>query len=309
MDLAAANLRDFRVPIGVAAAAACVALAAVLVAVYATGQNRFLRQSLAERARVHTAVNELATEIRLDTAVRLDDIEHGLALDLKSGSFHHVLTVGTLCVYGGRFASAVASLERARTIKPDHPEPYKLLAAIHKMRGEHEKSVENLRALLKWQPADQDTWNFLGWSYYRTGDDGNARAAFEQALRIHPDNPDAMFNLAQLEDRQGRTARARDLLNAAEQRLERHVAEHPGFAMAYFQLAKIHAYRRDFDTAIKYLQRAIVLDSEWAFWAKYEVYFEEVFTAYPDYAGTVTEAADIYAGARVKRMLASLARG
>jgi tetratricopeptide (TPR) repeat protein len=112
-------------------------------------------------------------------------------------------------------------------------------------------------------------------------------------------NADALFNLALLEQRRGNHSKYQELLEKARQVLRDEVSAFPNSAIAHFHMAKIYAHEKNWDQATTYLKTAVAIDSEWAFWARYEVFFQEMFKAYPETEKTMEAFADVYAAAYV----------
>lgn len=246
------------------------------------------------------------TTVRAETTARLDAIAGRLARQAP-GTFERLMNGAKALVYGGRLDAAVDTLQRAKEMRPEQGEPYKLLAAAFKLQGNHAASIKVLREWLERQPTDAEGWNYIGWSYFMNGDAPNARHAYETALSYRAgDYADARLNLGLLERAEGHEVEARVLLDAATARLEREVIEAPLNVVAHFALAKIHAHEQRWEQAVEYLDVAVRTDPEWAFWARHEPFFNELARRYPDVARRIDVLADLLAGRRVRGLLATL---
>jgi hypothetical protein len=95
-------------------------------------------------------------------------------------------------------------------------------------------------------------------------------------------------------------------LEKAHQVLRDEVLTFPGSAITHFHLAKIYAHEKNWDQATAYLKSAVAIDSEWAFWASYEIFFQEMFKAYPETEKTIEAFADVYVAGYVTSTVKSI---
>lgn len=287
-----------------AVAASAVALLSSSIAFSKWHESKRLRDTISRQAVMEEVVMDLAMGMPNETASRL---ERKIGPVMREGSYGAFLNLSRAFVFNEQFGEAIPLLERAKQIRPDQGEPYKLLAAVYKIKANHEESIRNLEALLQQQPQDRDTWNFLGWSYFSLGRYEKAREAYERSLQILPNNPDVLFNLALMEQQQGNKAKYQELLEKARQLLHRGISTSPDSAIAYFHLSKTYAHEKNWGQALNYLKIAIAKDPEWTFWVRHEVFFQEMFKAYPETEKTVAAFANVYATGKVKEILVSLA--
>jgi tetratricopeptide (TPR) repeat protein len=209
---------------------------------------------------------------------RLHELEVRLPAMLHGASFKTLSILGTALLYGQKWDKAMTAFARAQQLDPDNDGPYKALAAIYKLLGTHEASIQQLEALLQRRPHDAESLNFLGWSLYLEGRLVQARDAYTQALQLRGNNyPDALFNLSLLEEHEGREGEAQQLRAQARQLLEREITAHPQYAQAYFILAKIAAHEKTWGHAVSNLKKAVALEPELGWWARYETFFQEIF--------------------------------
>ncbi len=81
----------------------------------------------------------------------------------------------------------------------------------------------------------------------REEDGATAEKLLQQALKIEPDAPDLLYNLANAGELQGRHQEARELIEQIHQR-------HPDYTFAAISVAKMHIKSRDLETAKNLLQ-------------------------------------------------------
>ncbi|MDP8254284.1 MAG: tetratricopeptide repeat protein [Candidatus Alcyoniella australis] len=94
-----------------------------------------------------------------------------------------------------------AALELAEQQARDNPDFYEvqnLLATMLFERGEHRRALEHFRRAVRLAPESAAARNNLGVALQGLGRVDAARRAFEQALKIDPQNPDALYNLARI---------------------------------------------------------------------------------------------------------------
>ena len=266
--------------------------------------NSQLQRTLEARNAAEAALQELVTSARRQTVEQARARAAGLLERPALGTFKTLVALGSVFLYNEAFDDAVAMFERAQRLDPSNDEPYKALAAIAKIQGRHETSVAHLTALLQRRPQDQDAWVYLGWSYYAMGETQKAREAYEHALKI-AESADATFNLALAYQWQGDTSTYQALLARARGLAERDIAQHPQFAKAYFQLAKMAAHEKHENQAAAYLEEAVSLDTEWSFWMRYEPFFADVLAARPALQQAIAEMAAQYINTKSQQTLAT----
>jgi len=127
-------------------------------------------------------------------------------------------------------ARGIAELE---STSASHPEDYQAdlaLVANYLRQRQPDKALEALQALEKKQPDNPLTHNLRGLALILKLDYAGARASFERAVQLHPNNTAAIVNLAQL-----------DLLekkpDAARKRYEALLKKEPGNEQALLGLA------------------------------------------------------------------------
>jgi protein O-GlcNAc transferase len=98
-------------------------------------------------------------------------------------------------------------------------------------------------------------WNNLGVALQGDWRQDEAKAAFEQALRLAPDYPRAVYNLARLLIREAN-------FDAAEARLRRLLAQHPNYHKARVALALIYRHRDQDAQAAACLRQVLAQDPQ-----------------------------------------------
>jgi tetratricopeptide (TPR) repeat protein len=146
----------------------------------------------------------------------------------------------------------------------------------------------------------------LGWSYLSLNQIDAARQALVEACARAPRSGDPVYNLALIEEQQGNEAEYQRLIRRARELHQAEILAHPNNATAYFELAKTYAHERDWPEAIDYLKRAVSKDPEWAFWMRYEPFFEDLKREYTGEMTVITKLADVYAASRIKQKIAEL---
>lgn len=295
---------------GVAWGVAGLALVGFLVVstmlVRARLENQDLRESLQRGRHADHLLVERFGVVQSRTSSRLDEVRKRMQELKQQSTFNTSMDLGSAFMYAGRFDEALDFYEQAKQIKPDNEEPYKAEAAIYKLRGDYDKSIEVLQTLLHYQPANAGAWNYLGWNYYSIGEHDKARQAYEHALRVKSSYADALFNLALVERAQGFTERYERLLEKARGILTGEVQKNPHYATAYFQLAKTYAYEKKWAEAIRYLNKAITGDSEWAFWLRHELFFKDLPESYGREQQVIATLGDAYIEIKINRILDNL---
>jgi tetratricopeptide (TPR) repeat protein len=157
-------------------------------------------------------------------------------------------------------------------------------------RGYYDQAAASFQSALRDDPSSAEAQYGLGSVYLKQEKNGDARASFEQALKLtasYPDTvPNAWNNLGLLATREGRTSDAigyfqealrlspdywialENLGNAYRQQrrwddaraaLERAVAARPREPEANYSLAMVYAQTDDTERAYQYLQKALTL--------------------------------------------------
>ncbi len=203
------------------------------------------------RGRVH--VN------RGDTAAAIADFDKALALQPETTEA--LLLRATLLAQGGKFDRALADLQSVRASVGDNPELLAQLAAVYQGAHRWEEAIAIYNQLLASHPGSAAAFRGRGDSYLGWGKQRQAIADYEAAIRLEPENREALNNLAwilatspdgQLRDGKravdlAKTACAVTLYNRAD---------------ILSTLAAAYAEIGDFEQAIGFSQRAVDIANE-----------------------------------------------
>lgn len=131
----------------------------------------------------------------------------------------------------GRCTAAIVELDRCIAADPRPVYRYdKAMCALNV--GDEETAERELVAALDggWQSAG--AWLALGRLHADRGEDERARGAYERALEIEPDHPEATYGLAVVEARTGSGERAIALFRAVLERVPGHLGAAYGLGRA-----------------------------------------------------------------------------
>jgi tetratricopeptide (TPR) repeat protein len=133
---------------------------------------------------------------------------------------------------------------------PDHAEPYFQLADSYRMLGFADDEVAAYQQGVKVKPDDELAWSWLAGACLRSGRTAEAISAYRQAIRIEPGNAAIWANLGDSYLQSGRTPEA---ISAYEQA----VKLGPRSPSLRFSLAMAYAGAGRFAEAIEAYKRAI----------------------------------------------------
>ncbi len=122
--------------------------------------------------------------------------------------------------------------------------------------GKHELAARLLQAALAPDNGEQptvyrqDLYFHIGAAWAQANDDEAAKAAFEEALRLNPNDARAHNDLGVLYEKQGRLDEALEAYRAA-------VAAQPAFALAWSNLGDLAGRQGDHETAVAAFSKAV----------------------------------------------------
>ncbi|MBA4143285.1 MAG: tetratricopeptide repeat protein [Nitrosospira sp.] len=126
------------------------------------------------------------------------DIKH------TAGAFGAMYWLGRYYQGRGKYAEAIAAYEKALDANPSHVEAHNGLGISHFMQGGHQPALHHLRKAIELLPVATHLHNNLGYAHMMVrGHDGEAAAAFEEALRLDPENIQAHDSLMVVYERMG----------------------------------------------------------------------------------------------------------
>ena len=115
----------------------------------------------------------------------------------------------------GKFDQAAQAAEATLTVQPNNLEAMRALGRAHIARGQAFYGVAPLERARDAQPRDWRPLSLLGVAYQQVRRFDDARAAWNQALTLSPDNPDVLTNAAMAAMASGDAAGAETLLRRA----------------------------------------------------------------------------------------------
>jgi Flp pilus assembly protein TadD len=118
----------------------------------------------------------------------------------------------------GKHAEAIGAAEAVLALKPDHVDALLELARSHVARGQPFYAIAPTRQAQLLAPRDWRAPSLLGVAYEAVDRTPEARAAWEQALQLSPDNAAVLANLAMSWAGSGDLPRAEGLLRRAAAR-------------------------------------------------------------------------------------------
>ncbi len=152
----------------------------------------------------------------------------------------------------GRPAEALANARRAVALDPSSDEAMSELASAYAAAGDDVHAEQAHLRAVRAQPGAWSVYNRLGLFYLNAGRTTEATARFRDALRLAPDNSEALLNLGGALWTQGDADAARPLF-------ERSAAIRPG-AMALSNIGLLDYSAGHFDAAARAFERSLSLD-------------------------------------------------
>lgn len=118
----------------------------------------------------------------------------------------------------GRYDQAVTAAETTLAVQPTNLDALLELGRAHIARGQAFYGIAALEKARDQAPRDWRPLSLLGVAYQQVSRPDDARAAWNQALALSPDNPDVLTNAAMAAITQGDAAGAETLLRRAAAR-------------------------------------------------------------------------------------------
>ena len=134
---------------------------------------------------------------------------------------------GSVLIELGRYAEAIARLNRALLIKPGYAEAHFNLGNALRRSGQAEQAAESFRAAIRFRPGYVEAQQNLSAALRDLGRPAEAISALRQAVEINPRNAGLYNNLGVL-------LRDAGSLDEARQMFERAIALDPGMIDAYY---------------------------------------------------------------------------
>lgn len=150
--------------------------------------------------------------------------------------------------------AALDELRLALRLDPYHTEAHYALAQQLQQLDQHEEAMQHYDYVIKRMPHFADAHVNLGASLLAMGNQSEAKSEFKRALDIDPKHAEAHFNLGclLLEQRNLKSALAHFMQASAQ----------TPSADTYYNIGVIYMYQDHYQDAIRYLKRALELDSK-----------------------------------------------
>ncbi len=167
-----------------------------------------------------------------------------------------------LYIQSGRLRDAVVEAEGILKQNPSDINARRILARIYsRLIGESQqnridetmlkKAIEQYEKITELDPSDTESWLMLGKLQKVAQNTPEAERALKAALKLDPDNEDALTLLAMVYTDMGQTKAATDLL--------RKVTEHDPSPISFSTLAEAYEQMREYSLAAETLKTAVEL--------------------------------------------------
>lgn len=153
------------------------------------------------------------------------------------------------------YKKAIASLIETISNNPLHADAYIDLADVYSKIGQNGQAVELLRKAIELMP-DQSLAHYKVGRLLLKDDFSSAFEEFKQAVTLNPENPDALYSLA---DAYGQT----NEIHKAIALLEKATSLEPAWAQAYYALGYYYHRASHWDAAIKNYFRCLYADNQY----------------------------------------------
>jgi superkiller protein 3 len=191
-----------------------------------------------------------------DVEGAIDAFRKTLAINPDHVKAWHVL--GIALDKSGDETGAIDAYRKALTIKPDHAEAwYNLGVALDKSRNA-KGAIDAYRKALAINPDIAEAWYYLGIVLSRSSDSKGAMEAFKKAIAIKPDYAGAWVHIG-LEFFKDEVRN----LDEAKRCFQKALDLRPGYPNAMYNLACAHSLAGKASEAMKWLEKAIKIDSEY----------------------------------------------
>ena len=191
-----------------------------------------------EEARAHFQAT------RFDEAAAI--AREGLALDSTAVDLHNVLA--STYAAQGRYALAIASLERAVALEPDYAMGLVNLGGVYTKLGQYEQAATHLQRAVQIDSDNSPVRRRLGELYLATARYPDATRELLEALRLFPNDATLYYYLGQSLAGEGRAGDAIEAYQRAT------LLDH-GFADAYYRLGLLARKEGRSDIASPALER------------------------------------------------------
>lgn len=115
----------------------------------------------------------------------------------------------------GQFDQAVQAADKVLVVQPDNAEAMIELGRAHIARGQAFYGIAALERARDLLPGDWRPWSLLGVAYQQVRREADAQVAWAEGLRLSPDNPSILSNMAMVRLTSGDLPGAEALLRRA----------------------------------------------------------------------------------------------
>jgi tetratricopeptide (TPR) repeat protein len=161
--------------------------------------------------------------------------------------------LGLAYQYGGQATNAIDAYQKALKLNPDLVVVHYNLGCLYLEQNRPDYARSSLTAFTLRQNNLPDAWVKLGTAQYRLRDTAAAEKSFNEALRLSPQNPEILNNLALVYLQKNRPSDAESYLNAC-------LTQQPNYAPALLNLAVVEQnYRNNRPLALQKYREYLAL--------------------------------------------------
>jgi tetratricopeptide (TPR) repeat protein len=168
-----------------------------------------------------------------------------------------ILLLAQVNLRTGNAQAVVPAMTELLKKRPNFGPARLVLAEAHQMLGQLDEAISTLHEQVSNAPRDFQSHFFLGLVLRQQNKSDEARAAFEKARELAPDNPSPVDQLIELD------IASKDFKNATSKAQEE-VRKTPNSAAAHYMEGKVYAATHSWDQAETALSKALELDANFS---------------------------------------------
>ena len=203
----------------------------------------------------YKAHKKLAQVYELEGGMRKAIDEYVQAIDIQKTDYDSYYKVADLLNNLDKKEEATQMLTNLLDKQPEYVEASKLLGEIYIEREMYKEAVNVYQEALKYNLTDYDLYYSLGIAYTMLNDFQNAKNSYQKAAELNSLLYNSKYSLAEI-------ALIYKELEEAKERFLQAAEDEELAADAYFELSKISLIQLDKDSAIRYANLAIELDTK-----------------------------------------------
>ena len=161
--------------------------------------------------------------------------------------------IGRVNLVLGKAAPARAALEKADSIRPNHPEVLQTMLQLDSSEGRLKDSLERIGKAVAAEPQNAQLLHLQGIAFALDGRAGDAEQNFRRAIEVSPKDLAAYQSLAALMARTGR-------LDETIKTYERAFESQPNSGPVALTLGSLYESRGDKEKALEYYEKAVAVD-------------------------------------------------